>query len=276
MKSTEDVSEFSQQLPDGCSEATDTKHRKCRCPTDTSESFPSNHNRTVFSITSLRFQNTFVLKRRTPPTLAKKGTKVKNLRNRHFIYELVEYRANQKRPNLQVVLTAFVEGVGDKGDIVEMRPAKAYNNFLLTGLAVYNTPENRAKYEKTEVEKQVVTHSSPHAARTVNVLESRVYAIIMNKNNPWILEPWHIRVALRKAGINALEECIELPKTPITGPDLDKQNKEFIVTVTVNNVEKARVRCRIHHWSNEPSDRLPYVYEHWKLPAEPLLPDLQT
>lgn len=172
---------------------------------------------------------------------------------------------------MEVVLTAFVEGIGDKGDVVSLKPHTVYNRLLLPGLAVYKTDANMARYAKTADEKVQVTHSSPFAQRTVNVLESRVLAVVMNKDNPWVLERWHIRASLRKAGVNAVDEAIELPREPITGPDLLKQNKEFVVVVTVNGLEKAQVRCRIHHWSSDTSERLPHVHEHWKEPAEPLL-----
>lgn len=171
------------------------------------------------------------------------------------------------------MLTAFVEGIGDKGDIVSLRPNLAYNKLLLPGLAVYKSPESIQKYAKTEAEKEVIEHSSPYAQRTVNMLERRILAVVMNKETPWVIEPWHIRASLRKAGVNAVEEAIELPKEKITGPDLKKQNKEFYVTVTVNNVEKAKVRCRIHHWSTEASERLPYALDYWKEEAEPLFGD---
>lgn len=187
------------------------------------------------------------------------------------MYDLVEDTTIRKRPNMEVVLTAFVDGIGDKGDVVSLKQHYAYNRLLLPGLAVYKTDENLARYAKTAVEKVQVTHSSPFAQRTVNVLESRVLAVVMNKDNPWVLEPWHIRASLRKAGVNAVDEAIELPKEPITGPDMLKQNKEFVVVVTVNGLEKAQVRCRIHHWSSDTSERLPHVHEHWKEPAEPLL-----
>lgn len=81
-------------------------------------------------------------------------------------------------------------------------------------------------------------------------------AVVMNKDHPWKIEKWHIKASLRKAGYQVTEETIELPETPITGPDLLKQNKDFYVTVTVNNLEKAQLRCRIHHWSTDPSERL--------------------
>jgi large subunit ribosomal protein L9 len=103
------------------------------------------------------------------------------------------------------------------------------------------------------------------------MLQNRVFAIVMNKDQPWVIEPWHIRASLRKCGYHILsDDAIELPEEKISGPDLQKQNKEFTVTVTINKMEKAKVKCRIHHWSTNPSDRLPYNYEHWLQDAEPL------
>lgn len=203
--------------------------------------------------------------------LHKKNEKPKPLKGKFFCYDLVEDRSVKKRPNLDIVLTTFVNGVGDRGDIVSVPRNQAYNKLLLPGLGVYKTDESIAKYANNKDEtKDKVEHSSPYAERTVNVMERRGLTIVMNKDEPWVLEPWHVRASLRKAGVYAVEEAIELPKEPITGPDLKKQGKEFIVTVTVNNLEKARIPCRIHHWSTDPSNRLPYQVDPWKLPAEPL------
>lgn len=55
----------------------------------------------------------------------------------------------------------------------------------------------------------------------------------MNKENPWTIKPWHIKVSLRKCGYEVPEECITLPPKPISGPDMALQEKEFYVTVTV-------------------------------------------
>ncbi|KAG4067126.1 hypothetical protein HA402_000117 [Bradysia odoriphaga] len=215
-------------------------------------------------------RNTFILKRRWQPRLHKKNEKPHVMRGKFYCYDLVEDRSTTKRPDLEVVLTAFVAGVGDRGDVIKVPRTRAYNQLLLPGLAVYKTDENLKKYASLKDTKDEVQHSSPHAARTVRVLEKRVLSIIMNKDEPWVLEPWHVRASLRKAGMHAVEEAIEIPKEPITGPDLMKEGKEFMVTITVNNFEKANVRCRIHHWSTDPSNRLQYVFEPWKLPAEPL------
>lgn len=208
------------------------------------------------------------MKRRYEPHLHKTNAPPKKYRAKHFIYDLVEDTLSKKSENIEVVLTQFVEGVGDKGDIVSMKAHFAYNNLLLPGFAVYKTEETVAKYTKTEAEKTTVVHSSPYAQRTINMLESLIVPVSMNKENPWVIEPWHIRTSLRKMGYHCKDECITMPDQQIEGPNLTNEGKEFFVTITINNLEKAKVRCRLHHWSTEPSERLPYVFEHWKRPAE--------
>lgn len=221
------------------------------------------------------FQNTFILKRKWPPNLYKKNSSPDKLRGRHHVYELVNDTSVQKKPNLDVVLTSFVDGIGDKGDIVSLKPSVAYNKLLLNNLAVYKTPENVEKYAKSEEEKEIKLHSSPYAQRTVNMLNILTLAVVMNKTEPWTVEKWHIKTAFRKVGYHVPIHAITLPNQAITGPDLTKQNKEFTIKVTVNNLETAFVKCRIHHWSTDPSERLPYVFEHWKEPAERLIEDEQ-
>lgn len=217
-----------------------------------------------------------ILKRRWPVFMHKKNGPPKRLKAKDYVYDMIEDTVHRKHTNdTKLVLTTFVDGIGARGDIISVKPNTAYNKLLLPGLAVYHTPENVAKYARKEGDIEKEAHSSPSAQRCVNILNSLVMGIPMNKHNPWVLEPWHVRAALRRAGINVLDDkCIELPAEKITGPDLNKQNKEFIVTVTVNNCEKARLRCRIHHWTNDIEQRLPYVFEHWLQPAELLLPAL--
>ncbi|XP_053946954.1 39S ribosomal protein L9, mitochondrial [Anastrepha obliqua] len=215
-------------------------------------------------------RTTFVLKRKYDPLLHKTNAKPKKLRAKHFIYELVEDTNVKRRPNLELVLKTYVEGVGEKGDVVSVRPNFAYNKLLLPGLAVYKTEENIKLYSKTEEDKQTITHSSAFAQRTINNIERFSLAVVMNKDHPWVVEKWHIKASLRKAGIHCPEECITMPDAVIEGPDMNKEGKVFYCTITVNNMEKARLSCRIHHWSTDPSERLPYVPEYWKLPTEPL------
>lgn len=55
----------------------------------------------------------------------------------------------------------------------------------------------------------------------------------MSDKNTWTIEPWHIKVALRREGIVVPEEAIELVTT-ISGPDPALEMKEFPVKITVS------------------------------------------
>lgn len=64
-------------------------------------------------------------------------------------------------------------------------------------------------------------------------LQRKVIAIMMNKENSWTLQPWHVRVAFRKCGIIVPEAAIKMPDKTISGPDLNLEYKLFLVAVTV-------------------------------------------
>ncbi|GAB0092318.1 39S ribosomal protein L9, mitochondrial [Sergentomyia squamirostris] len=217
-------------------------------------------------------RNTFVLKRRWPPGNHKKNEPPKKFRPKHFVYDLIEDTETKKRSDIEVVLTTFVEGVGQKGDVVSVKPRWAHNNLLLPGLAVYKTEKNIEMYKKDADAIEEVEHSSPYAQRTINMIHTLVLPIIMNKDHPWVIEKWHIRASLRKAGYYATDESITLPETPIEGPDLSLENKQFDVQIKINGLETATLKCRVHHWSTDPVGRLPYVPEYWKTPMDPLFP----
>lgn len=67
----------------------------------------------------------------------------------------------------------------------------------------------------------------------MNELSKFVLNISMNKENAWTIEPWHVRSAFRKAGVQVPETAIEMPENVISGPDMNLEGKEFYVTVTV-------------------------------------------
>lgn len=56
----------------------------------------------------------------------------------------------------------------------------------------------------------------------------------MSSVNEWTLEPWHLRVAFRRAGIWAPDYAIELPNKPIHGPNPNVDEKDFLALVTVS------------------------------------------
>ncbi|KAI8425024.1 hypothetical protein MSG28_006907 [Choristoneura fumiferana] len=218
-------------------------------------------------------QTTFVLKRRWPPPLHKKGGKTTKLRGRHFVYDLVEDKNVVRQPDMKVILNQYVEGVGNAGDVLTMRPNQVYRDYLMPGLAVYATPENMEKYQVEENKpKSEDTFSSPYVQRTMNCLSRLVLQITMSKKEPWTLEPWHVKTSFRKAGFVVPEHAIKMPPGKVSGPDLSLQDKEFFVTVTINKTETVNVRCRIHHWATG-LERLPWVEHHWKKVTEPLFPE---
>ncbi|XP_046383932.1 39S ribosomal protein L9, mitochondrial [Ischnura elegans] len=219
-----------------------------------------------------QIRTTFILKRRWPPGLHKNDTPPR-LKARNYVYDLVEDTTRRKHEDIRVVLATYVEGLGNRGDIVSVKPTFGYQNLILPGLGVYCTPENVEKYTSGSHSKDVDEHSSPNAEKTVKFLSRLVLAVVMNKDMPWTLEPWHISMSFRKAGIAVPEKAITMPQYPIKGPDLSLENKQFLVKVTVNGLETAMVRCRIHHWSTTLADRLPFVEAHWRQKAEAIFPE---
>lgn len=67
-------------------------------------------------------------------------------------------------------------------------------------------------------------------------MEKFCLSVIVSKENPWILKPWHVRAAFRRKRIIVPEDAIELPPREIKGPDMSIQDKEFYVTITVHLV----------------------------------------
>ncbi|CAB3373346.1 Hypothetical predicted protein [Cloeon dipterum] len=217
---------------------------------------------------SLSFR-TVLLKRKHAIDLHQTGHKPKKLRGKHFIYQYVEDAPFKKEEPLEVILTQYVDGIGKKGEKVKLKRQFAYNNLLLPKLAVYANPENEALYGSSEASSEY-EYSSKYAPKMVQYLSKSLVAITMNKEVPWTLEAWHIRACARKAGILIADDsCIEMPEKEISGPDLSLETKEFLVTVTINKKEKAKMRCRIHHWSTEPGDRIKAEYP-WFKRAEPI------
>ncbi|GFG32531.1 hypothetical protein Cfor_01177 [Coptotermes formosanus] len=219
-------------------------------------------------------RTTFILKRRWPVFLVKKGRdpSSKKMRARHYVYDLVEDTDVRIKKDLEVILTDFVAGVGNRGDRITMKQSAAYHKLLLPGLAVYASPENIEKFShlKDEVDYKP-KYSSPFVEKTMKILQNMNVMVLMNKDVPWKIEPWHVRISFRKAGIHIPEDAILLPEEPICGPNMEMENKFFEVTVTINNTEKVPVKCVIHHWSTHVSNKLPPVDEDDQ-PRMPVFP----
>ncbi|XP_012275793.1 39S ribosomal protein L9, mitochondrial [Orussus abietinus] len=238
--------------------------------------FPLKSLRMLLSATTESFvqqtRNTYILKRKWPPGLHKKDKIPERLRARHFVYELIENTDLRKSKPIDIILKQYVKGVGQKGELITMKPNIAYNELLLPGLAVYATPENLEKYKQdTIIEKP--KFSSPYVEHSLNILSKLCLRVHMSLDNPWTLEKWHVKSAFRKTSFVVPEDAITLPEKQISGPDLSIDDKEFVVTVTINNTEQAKVRCKIHHWTANPDTVWPNRLDPFKFVNEPIFPE---
>lgn len=221
-------------------------------------------------------RTTFVLRRKYKPRLVKQHAKFKSkrLKPKDFVYELVEDTNIKPQEPVKVILLAPVEGLGGQGDILEVTPHRARNKLILPGLAVYASEENLKKYEHLQTEAlSVDAPSSPFVLKTCQQIPLRVINISMNMENPWVLEPWHVRVSLRKTGIIVPEDALTLPEQQIKGPNMELENKEFIVHIKLNKKESCSVRCRIHHVATNLRNRIPWQSNHWMHVTEPIFPE---
>ena len=57
--------------------------------------------------------------------------------------------------------------------------------------------------------------------------------VSMNMYNPWVVEPWHIRMAFKRINLMVPDEAIQIPAKEIKGPDFELEGREFITRVTV-------------------------------------------
>ena len=162
-----------------------------------------------------------------------------------MLYEVVEKA--QRHHDVKLILLRNVDDYGKKGQVVEAEFGNAHRHLLLPGFAVYHTEENCQKYKNILIPEGEGEFSSPQVKDFYNFFCKRVFDICMNIENSWTIEPWHIKATLRKHKVWVQEKDIELPGGKIEGPNMDLENKEFIAVVTINNKEKLKVRCRIHH-----------------------------
>jgi len=187
--------------------------------------------------------------------------------DKYMVYDIEE--KSQKYHQVKVILLRNVDDFGVKGQIVEFPAVSVQRDLMLPGFAVYHNQENLERYKDIVIPEETRMNSS-ESARWLGVMWSkRVLDVCLNSDNPWTIQPWHIKASLRKHKTWIEEKNIEIPGGEISGPDLDLENKEFIAVITVNNFEKIKVRCRIHHLSASPEKTI--KLESWYFrEAEPV------
>ncbi|XP_076439023.1 large ribosomal subunit protein bL9m-like [Babylonia areolata] len=210
-------------------------------------------------------RTTVIMEQEFPPRLAKKGylPKVK-LKNR--ILRMVDRTHDQRTPDITCIMTDFVDGVGMRGDVVTVKRRLFRNRLQPAGLAVYASPENMEKFAKEKKEKGIVDEEKllgVFGEMTLRQLSGLYLRVPMSGDHPWVLSPKHVRIALRKTGIEAKEHCITLPQHPITGPE------EFSFSITINGVKSTMAKGRVVLRFNDPSkNELPELPPTWNPPKK--------
>lgn len=229
-----------------------------------------------------------VVHRRHEVPLRKVNGPGKRMRPRHYVYDQI-VPGRLPMPDIEVILVQDVPGKGVRGTKLKLPGDTAYAEFIIPQYAVYASPENELKYA-SEI-KEVANNakfSTLSAQKTALTISQHTAFFFMNMKNPWTvsvvlgqlcsgsicpsdllfiivfcgfynmlqIEKWHARVAFRQAGIVLTEDCIELPKQPISGPDPEKQGKHFIAHITINEKERAPILCRINHFINDEDQKL--------------------
>jgi len=165
--------------------------------------------------------------------------------DRWMLYEVDE--KFQPHHKIKLILLRNVDDYGRKGQIVDVYFHEAYKYLLLPKFAVYHSEENVEAYKDIIIPEGVNVYSSETARAFINYFSKRVFDVCMNIEVSWTIEPWHIKASLRKHKIWVKSEDILIPGGKIEGPDMTLENKEFISILTINNKEKMKLRCRIHH-----------------------------
>lgn len=183
-----------------------------------------------------------------------------------LIYEVEE--KSQPHHNVKLILLRNVDDYGVKGQVVIVPFHLAHPKLLLPGFASYYTEENVEKHKDIILPEDSIINSSASAKDFIAFFSKRVFDVCLSSSTPWTIEKWHIKASLRKHRVWVNDEQIEIPGGKVNGPDLKLENKEFIAVLTINNHEKLKIRCRIHHL--ELDDQIPKVDRWYLRAAEPV------
>ncbi|ELU05321.1 hypothetical protein CAPTEDRAFT_212057 [Capitella teleta] len=152
---------------------------------------------------------------------------------------------------MQLILTVDIEGIGFKGETVTVSKRVGRNYLLISGAAVYVTPENLAKWAEIRKNLPKTVTQSIWARKTMRRLSEMNLPIPMHPRHPWTLSPAHVVVAFRKQGVELNESCIILPEEPI------KEHGPAEFQVLVNGKDTVEIHALIFPIDLENPDDLP-------------------
>jgi len=169
-------------------------------------------------------------------------------------YEMCEEEteADETVPPIQIILVKPIEEFGKKGQVLTMPSEKAHKELLYHGLAVYASPANLETYKDILIPEDAVQFSSKYIQKNYAELSRKVLCLTMHDLNPWKLEKWHVRLAMRQEGIYVQnDDAITINSKTLTGPDSRLQGKELLVKLKVNQLEDIRLRAVIYQNSEK-------------------------
>ncbi|XP_074597158.1 mitochondrial ribosomal protein L9 [Brevipalpus obovatus] len=190
------------------------------------------------------------------------------------VYIDIHNTDNDPKPPMKVLLLQNVPLLGIKGEIVEVECERARYELIPSRKATYASPRNLDIF-KDLIEQSRYSPDRPSSKlsqHTLMSLEKQFVLVLMNHSKPWTIQPSHIRIAFRMAGIQVPEYAIHLPEKPITGPNPEYHGRDFIVRITVNKNprESTNVRCVLHL-----NDRPVHKYWDRLQPRKAVLPEQQ-
>lgn len=179
-----------------------------------------------------------------PPRLRKMDvkSKLKKLKRREFVYVIEDHTDHHKQSDINLILTQDLEGLGNKGDKISVRPFVARNELLSSGIAVYASPENLEKYAANKDEKNEMPLS---LQKTLRQLEHMTLKIPMSNKNPWELNKSHVRIAFRWSAVIVPEDAITMPMEKITEP------QDTTIQLTVNGKHKVSINAVVYHCTED-------------------------
>ncbi|RNA25155.1 39S ribosomal mitochondrial [Brachionus plicatilis] len=198
---------------------------------------------------SLKKFYTCIVERHERVPLLSKGVDVRkyNLKSKHFQYKLVECTHTQKWGNIDVLLTEYVEGIGHKGEVVNVDRHIAYYDLIPARLAVYPTDEYLEMFKEERESLSTKSKVSPFAMKTKEELSQMVLDVPMNVDTEWVLEKDNIRIALRYSKIMSNNDSIHMDENlKITDKNWkDFSQEPFVVKIKINDYISADLKCRI-------------------------------
>jgi len=215
-------------------------------------------------------RTTVVVSRMYEPKLYKHNMRAPHfrprMRKRDQVYIIDEVKHVKPAGNMDLILTIDVEGIGFRGDVVNVTKKVGRNFLLPSGAGIYTSPENLEKWEeirKEEEAKRDVQKSTSWELVTKRKLSHMNLPIGMNPDNPWTLNKTHVKVAFRRVGVFLTEETITLPTAPVT------EVGDIKLKVTINGIHETVVAASVFHIDPMEPDvlpaHLPPVWNHPQL-----------